>query len=94
MTVQTIDPRHRVSAKSAALGLAGVGIAVGAALGVSAMVSNDGVPAAPTQDLPQVVNTDGARDSWEGRIGPNADRPQERSQYAADLMSEKLRQLR
>jgi len=93
MTVQTIDPRHRLSVKSAALGLAGMGIAVGAALGLVAVQSTGTAPVAPTQQLP-TVDPDGVRDSWEGRIGPNTERPRQEAQYSADVLSEKLERIR
>lgn len=74
MTSETLTPhRHHPGAvKSAALGVTGVGIAIGAVFGITSLVSTDGAPTAPGPDQSRVVNTDGARDSWEGRIGPDA----------------------
>lgn len=94
MSVRTIEPRHRLSGKSAALGLAGMGIAVGAALGLAAVQSNESTPTAPAQQLPTVVDPDGVRDSWEGRIGPEAGRPEKQTQHSADVLNEKLERIR
>lgn len=90
MTIHTIPHRPRMTAKSAALTLAAAGLAVGAALGADAVLPTDAEPVAPTRSVPDVVITDGARDSWEGRIGPDAERPEQPGR----LTRAKLRQLR
>jgi hypothetical protein len=73
MTIHTVTPKHHISVKSAAVGLAGAGIALGAAFGVTAALTGEGTTTAPgQQQLPQVVNTDGAWDSWDRRGNRNS----------------------
>jgi hypothetical protein len=68
MTAQTATTTGRdLPVKSAGLVLAGVVLAASAAFGITQMLS-EGTAVAP--DEPQSVITDGARDSWQGRIGP------------------------
>ena len=72
MTVHTAHPSMHVSPTSAGLGVAGLLVAVAAGF---ALVSTTGDPAVPVKPAPAVSQVDppiGARDSWEGRIGPGS----------------------
>ena len=68
MTVQTATTHH-VPVKALGIALAGATLAAGAAFGITQLVSSDGTAVVPVE--PPVVITDGARDSWDGRIGPD-----------------------
>lgn len=92
MTVHTVTPKHHLSMKAAALSLAGAGLAVGAAFGITTALSGEGATTAPGREAPRVVHTEGARDSWEGRIGPQARK--QGSTVSPGLREEKLEQLR
>ena len=67
MTVQTAT-QHHVPVRSAGLAIAGLAFAAGAAFGVTQLVSSGETAIAPVE--PRVTITDGARDSWEGRLEP------------------------
>lgn len=72
MTVHTVHPSLHVTPKATGLGIAGVLVAIAAGFAVVSAIDNPAVPVAPETNVSQVVPTSGARDSWEGRIGPGA----------------------
>ena len=98
MTTQTLQHHHLLGRKLG-LGVAVVVLAAAAGYGVVTWVTVDPVPVAPAQDVSGTVNTDGARDSWEGRIGPEADdqtgaRDSWMPPGMTDQQAQKLEQLR
>jgi hypothetical protein len=95
MTTNTVHPHHHLSSKSVALAAAGAAAVVGGAFAVGAMFTADGNVTAPTQEISGVTITDGAHDSWDGRIGPaeNPDGVRD-SWMPPGLTDEKLEQLR
>lgn len=71
MTTQIANPSSRVAPKAAAVGAVTLVLAVAAGLLVGAL--DDPVPpVAPGVDVSRNDPVSGARDSWEGRIGPAA----------------------
>jgi len=73
MTVHTAHPSLHVSPTSAGLGMAGLLVAVAAGFAVVSAMSDPAVPVTPDPVVSQVDPPSGARDSWEGRIGPGSD---------------------
>lgn len=73
MTVHTAHPSLHVSPRSAGLGMAGLLVAVAAGFAVVSAISDPAVPVTPDPVVSQVDPPSGARDSWEGRIGPGSD---------------------
>lgn len=73
MTTHSAHPGYHISTKPTAIAGAGTALAAGAVFALTSWMSTDGVTQAPSQDPAPVVNTEGARDSWEGRIGPKGD---------------------
>lgn len=74
MTTHSLQPgRPHVSVRTAGLGLAGAGLVVAAAFASGLWETDDGPPTAPGEDVSSPVDPSGVRDSWEGRIGPDAD---------------------
>lgn len=73
MTTHTVHPSLQVTPKTAGLGIAGLLLAVASGYAVVGAFEDPAVPMAPDSNITQVDPTSGARDSWEGRIGPNAD---------------------
>ncbi|MFP5253516.1 MAG: hypothetical protein ACLGH4_06930 [Actinomycetes bacterium] len=72
MTVHTAHPSLHVSPTSAGLGMAGLLVAVAAGFAVVSAISDPAVLGTPDPVVSQVEPPSGARDSWEGRIGPGA----------------------
>lgn len=98
MTVHTAHPSLHVSPTSAGLGLAGLLVAVAAGFAVVGAISDPADPAVPVTPDPVVSQVDppsGARDSWEGRIGPGTELGGVRDSWmpagATDQELEKLR---
>lgn len=75
MTTHTIGPRPHLTAKAVGLGLGAGVLALGAAYGITTWEGAGGRLQAPAQSNSDPVITEGARDSWEGRIGPGAGAP-------------------
>lgn len=73
MTVQTVHPSLQVTPKTAGLALAGALVAVATGFAVVSATDDPAVPMAPDSNLTQIDPPSGARDSWEGRIGPGTD---------------------
>lgn len=73
MTTHTAHPSMPVTPKLAGRAIAGVLLAVTAGIVVLSVTDDAAVPMAPGSDVSQVGPISGARDSWEGRIGPAAD---------------------
>lgn len=73
MTVHAANPSLQVRPKTAGLGTAGLLVAVVTGFAVVSAVEDPAVPMAPDSNVTQVEPPSGARDSWEGRIGPGAD---------------------
>lgn len=73
MTVHTAHPSLHVSTTSAGLGMAGLLVAIAAGFALVSAIGEPAVPGAPHPVVSQVDPPSGARDSWEGRIGPSAD---------------------
>lgn len=72
MTAHTAHPSSPLTPKLAGRTIAGVLVAVAAGIAVLSVVDDAAVPMAPRSDVSQVGPISGARDSWEGRIGPAA----------------------
>lgn len=73
MTVHTAHPSLQVTPKTAGLALAGALLAVATGFAVFNAIDDTSVPVTPDSGVSQIAPPSGARDSWEGRIGPAAD---------------------
>lgn len=73
MTTHVAHPSLQVTPKTAGLGLAGLLVAAATGFTVVSAFDDAAVPVAPGSNVTQVEPPSGARDSWEGRIGPGAD---------------------
>ncbi len=73
MTVHTEHPSLHVSPTTAGLGMAGLLVAVAAGFALVGTMNDPAVPVTPDPIVSQVDPPSGARDSWEGRIGPGSD---------------------
>lgn len=73
MTAHTAHPSLPLTPKLAGRTIAGVLVAVAAGIAVLSVIDDAAVPMAPGSDVSQVGPISGARDSWEGRIGPAAE---------------------
>lgn len=73
MTVYTAHPTMHATSRTVALGIAGALAVAATSIVVVRAVDDPAVPVMPDPIVSRFDPNSGARDSWEGRIGPGTD---------------------